>query len=154
MLQMANKTLVEFNRTRTCMHVETNILITSSFHFALNTQNYPISGNVNFISIVERKYEKHKAQFHNGRFFPVYEVADFFRVLVSIHCISTGHMQCMGVTHYSHSFFFFYFHLKYIKNKHDELLGLMENGKIHPKNEQKCNSKKRKKFRDHWRTLR
>lgn len=74
MLQMANKTLVEFNRTRTCMHVETNILITSSFHFALNTQNYPISGNVNFISIVERKYEKHKAQFHNGRFFPVYEV--------------------------------------------------------------------------------
>lgn len=30
----------------------------------------------------------------------------------------------------------------------------MENGKIHPKNEQKCNSKKRKKFCDHWRTLR
>lgn len=97
---------------------------------------------------MERKYEKHKAQFHNGRFFPVYEIADFFRVLVSIHvhCISTGHMQCMGVTHYSHSFFFFYFHLKYIKNKHDELLGLIENGKIHPKNEQKCNSKKKKKI--------
>lgn len=139
MLQMANKTLVEFNRTRTCMHVETNILITSSFHFALNTKNYPIPGNVNFIfQLWKGNMKSTKHSFTTADFFRCMK-SDFFRVLVSIHCISTGHMQLFIPIP------FFYFHLTYIKNKHDELLGFMENGKIHPKNEQKCNSKKRKK---------
>lgn len=105
MLQMANKTLVEFNRTRTCMHVETNILITSSFHFALNTKNYPISGNVNFIfQLWKGNMKSTKHSFITADFFRCMK-SDFFRVLVSIHCISTGHMQCMGVTLYSHSLF-------------------------------------------------
>lgn len=109
MLQMANKTLVEFNRTRTCMHVETNILITSSFHFALNTKNYPISGNVNFIfQLWKGNMKSTKHSFITADFFRCMKSLIFFRVLVSIHCISTGHMQCMGVTHYSHSFFLFF----------------------------------------------
>lgn len=81
MLQMANKTLVEFNRTRTCMHVETNILITSSFHFALNTKNYPIPGNVNFIFQLWKgnmKSTKHS-----------FITADFFRCMKSDFFSST-----------------------------------------------------------------
>lgn len=81
MLQMANKTLVEFNRTRTCMHVETNILITSSFHFALNTKNYPISGNVNFIFQLWKgnmKSTKHS-----------FITADFFRCMKSMNFFSS-----------------------------------------------------------------
>lgn len=95
---------------------------------------------------MERKYEKHKAQFHNGRFFPVYEVWFFSSTRFYTLYFNGSHAMHGRNSLFPFLFSFFYFHLKYIKNKHDELLGLMENGKIHPKNEQKCNSKKKKKI--------